>query len=109
MKNYFQSLLRDETVILMIQSVPAMAVALFGGLVAMFHKPRVKMSVRFFIGGAVTSVFVGFLMDIGIRYFGGGPNLRVVCIALAGFSASKVLDIIEKKFLRVLEEVDLDD
>jgi len=104
----FKNFIEDPIVRIFIQSFPAMAISLFGGLAAMFHKPH-KLSVRFFIGGLFTAVFVGFLMNIISNYFGAGDNIRVLSIAVGGYSSSKVINIIERKFLKALDEADLNE
>ncbi len=109
MREFFKGLLNDPTVILLVQSTPAMAISLFGGLVAMFQKPHKKISVRFFVGGLLTAAFVGFLMDLIVRYFGGNDNIRVFSIAISGYCARGVLDRMEKRFLKVVEGKDEDD
>ena len=109
MRDFFRKLAENPDIILLVQSMPAMAISLFGGLVAMFQKPHKKLSVRFFIGGLLTAAFVGFLMDLIVRYFGGNDNIRVFSIAISGYCARGVLDRMEKRFLKVVEGEDDDD
>ena len=108
MEEFFKWLFDDPTFQIASQSTPSIAVALFGGLIALFYRTSQKLSVRLFVGGLLGAAFAGFLTDLLVRYLGGGDLLRVLSVSLSGFCARDVLDIFRKKFLKTLEKMDKD-
>ncbi len=109
MEDFFKWLLDDPTFHIASQSIPSIAIALFGGMLALFYRTSQKLSVRLFIGGLLGAAFAGFLTDLLVRYLGGGDLLRVLAVSLSGFCARDVLDIFRRKFLKALDKVDPDD
>ncbi len=109
MDDFFRWLLNDPTFKITSQSMPAIPVALFGGLIALFYRTSQRLSVRLFVGGLLGAAFAGFLTDLLVRYLGGGDLLRVLSVSLSGFCARDVLDMFRRKFLKALDKVDSDD
>jgi hypothetical protein len=91
------------------ESYAAMVVGLFGGVVSMFNSGK-RMTVKQTIGGLLTAMFVGFLLDIGLTEWGFSENTRVMAIAMGGYCARDVMYVFTDKFLKTIKrKVEPDD
>ncbi len=104
MNDFWAKIAEDPTIKVIIQALPAIAIGLFGGLVALFTKADQKFGVRMFIGGLLAAALAGFLLDLIGRYFEWHHYIRVGSISMSGFCAKAVLDKLEKMFLDTIDK-----
>lgn len=85
---------------LLINSLPSVALAVFGGLVHLV-KAKDKFSVRMFIGGLLVAVLVGLVLDILMVHTQAPDTMRIVTAVMGGYCSRTVLeklsDFYEKK------------
>ena len=93
--------LKDSIYQLVVQSIPIMSLALFGGFVRLFttKKGKTPVSIRLFIGGILATLFVGLLLNILLLEAGPGDTTRISTALLGGYCARDVLDALSKRFL----------
>ncbi len=93
--------MKDTVYQLVIQSIPIMALALFGNFVRLFNRRKNDgvVSIRLFIGGILATLFVGLLLNVLLLEAGAGDTVRISTALLGGYCARDVLEILSKKFL----------
>lgn len=101
--------MKDTMLILVVQSLPAVAIALFGGFVSLFTRPGKTFTVKLFIGGILAAAFVGLLLNLIMLEAGASETSRVISVSLGGYCARDVLDLLSKKFLSKFKGGDDDD
>jgi len=88
---------------LIIDSLPAAALSLFGGFVSLFTGNN-DFSWKYFIGGLLAAVFVGFLINILMLEWDINEQMRVVAVSIGGYCARDVLELISKKFISNMKD-----
>ena len=103
-------LMKDSMVTSVVESMPAVTIALFGSLVALFAPPEKKFSFKMFLGGLLAAAFVGLIINVGLVAYDVNEHIRIISVALGGYSARDVLELVSKKFLdKVKKELDEED
>lgn len=91
--------MKDTMWVLVVQSLPAVVIALFGGFVSLFTRPNKQFTVKLFLGGIFAAAFVGLLLNLIMLEAGASETSRVIAVSLGGYCARDVLDALSKKFL----------
>ena len=91
--------MKSTMVELVLQSLPAVVIALFGGFVSIFTRKHKRFTMQLFIGGILAAAFVGLLLNLILLEAGANETVRVISVSLGGYCARDVLDILSKKFL----------
>ena len=86
---------------MVIDSLQAMALGAFAGMVSLFRKNASQVSWWIVVGGMFTSVFVAFLISIISKEYGISDTWRTVAIALGAYGSRDLLDMANKKFLSI--------
>ncbi len=87
---------------LLYQSVPAIAVALFGGIVSVINSKE-RISVKYALGGIFTAVLVGLILDMAMIEFQVSEKVRVIVVAMGGYCSRDVIVLFENLFLKNLK------
>jgi len=87
---------------LLYQSVPAIVVALFGGIVSVINSKE-KISVKYALGGVLTAVLVGLILDMSMIEFQVSEKVRVIVVALGGYCSRDAMVLLENVFLKNLK------
>lgn len=101
--------MKDTMWVLVMQSMPAIVIALFGGFVSLFTRPGKRFTLKIFIGGTLAAAFVGLLLNLIMLEAGASETSRVIAVSLGGYCARDVLDALSKRFLSKFKEDDDDD
>jgi len=90
--------MKDSIVQLVFQSIPPVAIGLFGGFVALFHRQK-GFTVKLFVGGLLAAAFVSLLLNLMLLEAGANDTTRAVTVGLGGYCSRDVLDVLSRRFL----------
>ncbi len=91
--------MKDTMVTLVIESLPAVVIALFGGFVSIFTHKHKRFTIKMFVGGLLAAAFVGLLLNLMLLEAGASETTRVITVSLGGYCARDVLEAMSRKFL----------
>lgn len=85
--------------------LPAMFIAMFGGLIAVLNSSEKQRSLSFIVSTLSSAAFVGLLMRLLTRHFQVGTDLASAIIAFSGWQCHIVLNILKNKIIKEIEKV----
>ena len=81
-------------------SLLAIIVAVFGGLIHSINNKPDKWSWGWFLTGLLTAAFAGLVMDGILEYFHVTGKIYVAILSMAGFSSNDILIAIRKRLVK---------
>lgn len=81
-------------------SLLAVIVAVFGGVIHSLNNKPDKWSWGWFLTGLLTAAFAGLIMDGILEYFHVTGKIYVAILSMAGFSANDILMAIRKRLVK---------
>lgn len=81
-------------------SLLAVIVAVFGGVIHSLNNKPDKWSWGWFLTGLLTAAFAGLIMDGILEYFNVTGKIYVAILSMAGFSANDLLIAIRKRIIK---------
>ena len=81
-------------------SILAIVVAVFGGLVHSMNCKPEKWTWGWFLTGLLTAAFTGLVMDGILDYFNVHGKIYVAILSMSGFSANDLLMAIRRRLIR---------
>ncbi len=100
--------MKDTMVALVIESLPAVVIALFGGFVSIFTHKQKRFTIKMFVGGLLAAAFVGLLLNLMLLEAGASETTRVITVSLGGYCARDVLEALSRRFLSQFKDDDDD-
>ena len=81
-------------------SLLAIIVAVFGGVIHSLNNKPDKWSWGWFLTGLLTAAFAGLVMDGILEYFNVTGKIYVAILSMAGFSSNDLLIAIRKRLVK---------
>lgn len=81
-------------------SLLAVIVAVFGGVIHSLNNKPDKWSWGWFLTGLLTAAFAGLIMDGILEYFNVTGKIYIAILSMAGFSANDLLIAIRKRIIK---------
>ena len=80
-------------------TLPAMLIAAFGGLVCYMGTPKRTWSLSTFFTGILTAAFVGMLLSLVLESVEIPSTMKAAIIAMGGHCSKDILAILRKKLM----------
>jgi RsiW-degrading membrane proteinase PrsW (M82 family) len=96
----------SQLVNILVDVIPAVALAIFGGLAeVMLRSEKDNMSVKFVLGSLVVSGFIGMIVALCLYDRNIPPAVQGAAVGIAGASARTLMEIVVKKGGSLIERI----